>query len=57
VEHSKGKGGERVVAILRFQCGSRRLCQLRTASFGPGGQALSSIDYMSGFTGPVNLVS
>jgi hypothetical protein len=57
VEHSKGKGGERAVAILRFQCGSRHLCRLRTALFGPGEQALSSIDRLSGFTGPVNLVS
>jgi hypothetical protein len=33
VEYSKGKGGESVVAILRFLCGSSRLCRLRTASF------------------------
>jgi hypothetical protein len=26
VEHSEGKGGEGVVAILRFLCGSPRLC-------------------------------
>jgi hypothetical protein len=30
VEHSEGKGGEIVVAILRFLCGSTRLCRLRT---------------------------
>jgi hypothetical protein len=30
VEHSKWKGGESVVAILRFLCGSPRLCRLRT---------------------------
>jgi hypothetical protein len=30
VEHSEGKGGESVVAILRFLCGSPRLCWLRT---------------------------
>jgi hypothetical protein len=35
VDHSKGKGGERDVAIPRFQCGSPCLCQLRTASFWP----------------------
>jgi hypothetical protein len=29
-EHSKGKGGERVMAISRFLCGSPHLCQLRT---------------------------
>jgi hypothetical protein len=35
VEHSKGKGGESVVAILRFLCGSSRLCQLRTEELVP----------------------
>jgi hypothetical protein len=30
VEHSEGKGMESIVAILRFLCGSPRLCQLRT---------------------------
>jgi hypothetical protein len=30
VEHSKGKGGESVITILRFLCGSSRLCRLRT---------------------------
>jgi hypothetical protein len=33
VDHSEGKGGERVMAILRFHDGSPRLCQLRTMSF------------------------
>jgi hypothetical protein len=33
VEHSKGKDGESVVAILKFLCGSPHLCRLRTASF------------------------
>jgi hypothetical protein len=33
VEYSKGKGGESDVAILRFLCGSRRPCRLRTALF------------------------
>jgi hypothetical protein len=33
VEHSEGKGGEKVVAILRFQGGSPHLCQLRTVLF------------------------
>jgi hypothetical protein len=30
VEHSEGKGGKSVVAILRFLCGSPHLCWLRT---------------------------
>jgi hypothetical protein len=30
VEHLEGKGGESVVDILRFLCGSLRLCRLRT---------------------------
>jgi hypothetical protein len=30
VEHLEGKGGESVVVILRFLCGSPRLCRLRT---------------------------
>jgi hypothetical protein len=33
VEHSEGKGGESVVAILRFLCGSPRPCRLRTVPF------------------------
>jgi hypothetical protein len=33
VDHSEGKGGERAMAILRFQGGSPHLCQLRTTSF------------------------
>jgi hypothetical protein len=35
VEYSEGKGGESVVAILRFLCGSPRLCQLRTEGLIP----------------------
>jgi hypothetical protein len=35
VEHSKRKGGESVVSILRFLCGSPRLCQLRTEGLVP----------------------
>jgi hypothetical protein len=35
VEHSEGKGGESVVTILRFLCGSSRLCWLRTEEFVP----------------------
>jgi hypothetical protein len=43
VEHSEGKGGESVVAILRFLCGSPRPCQLRTVLFWPWWQALSCV--------------
>jgi hypothetical protein len=35
VEHSEGKGGESVVAISRFLCGSLRLCRLRTEGLIP----------------------
>jgi hypothetical protein len=35
VEHSKGKGGESVVAILSFLCGSTYLCRLRTKGLVP----------------------
>jgi hypothetical protein len=35
VEHSKGKGGESVVSILRFLCGSPRLCRLSTEGLVP----------------------
>jgi hypothetical protein len=43
VEHSEGKGGESVVAIPRFLCGSPRLCRLRTAPFWSQWQALSCV--------------
>jgi hypothetical protein len=35
VEHLEGKGGESVVAILRFLCGSPRLSRLRTEGLIP----------------------
>jgi hypothetical protein len=35
VEHSEGKDGESVVAIMRFLCGSLHPCLLRTAPFWP----------------------
>jgi hypothetical protein len=35
VEHSEGKGGESVVTILRFLCGSPRLYRLRTEGLIP----------------------
>jgi hypothetical protein len=35
VEHSEGKGGESVVAIPRFLCGSPCLCRLSTEGLVP----------------------
>jgi hypothetical protein len=35
VEHSEGKVGESVMAILRFICGSPHPCRLRIMSFWP----------------------
>jgi hypothetical protein len=35
VEHLEGKGGESDVAILRFLCGSPRLCRLKTEGLIP----------------------
>jgi hypothetical protein len=35
VEYSEGKNDESVVAILRFLCGSSRLCRLRTEGLIP----------------------
>jgi hypothetical protein len=35
VKHSKGKGGESIVAISRFLCGSTHPCRLRTVLFWP----------------------
>jgi hypothetical protein len=43
MEHSEGNGGESTVAILRFLCGSTRLCRLRAAPFWPRWQALSCV--------------
>jgi hypothetical protein len=51
VEHLEWKGGERAMAIPRFQGGSPRLCRLRTASFWPRWQALTCTNHMSGFIG------
>jgi hypothetical protein len=52
VEHSEGKGGERVMAILGFQGGSPLLCRLRTTLFWPRWQALMCTESMSCFVGP-----
>jgi hypothetical protein len=35
VEHSKGNGGVSDVAILRFLCGTTRMCRLRTEGLVP----------------------
>jgi hypothetical protein len=35
VEHSEWKGGESVVAMPRFLCGSPHLCQFRTEGLVP----------------------
>jgi hypothetical protein len=43
VEHSEGKGGKSVAAILRFLCGSPRPCRLRTTPFWSRWQALSCV--------------
>jgi hypothetical protein len=43
VEHSEWKGGESVVAIPRFLCGSPHPCQLRTMPFWPQWQAFSCV--------------
>jgi hypothetical protein len=43
VKHSEGKGGESVVAILRFLCGRPFLCRLRTMSFWLQWHALSCV--------------
>jgi hypothetical protein len=52
VEHLEGKGGERTVAIPRFQGGSPGLCRLMTASFWPRWKALTCNGRMSDFMGP-----
>jgi hypothetical protein len=57
-EHSEGKGGESDVAILRFPCGSPRLCRLRTAPFlAPMVRLELCTDRMSGFMGANKLSS
>jgi hypothetical protein len=35
VEHSEEKGGESVMAIPRFLCGTTHMCRLRTTPFWP----------------------
>jgi hypothetical protein len=58
VEHSEGKSGESVVAILRFLCGSPHPCRLRTTSFWPRWQALSCVlTTYRVLWGPINRVA
>jgi hypothetical protein len=51
VDHLEGKDEKRVVAIMRFQGGSPRLCQLRTTLFCPRWQFLICTGRMSDFMG------
>jgi hypothetical protein len=55
VEHSEGKGGESVVIILRFLCGSPRLCRLRTEGLIPVSKYWMYWSH-AGDIGPVRLV-
>jgi hypothetical protein len=60
VVHLEGKGGERAMAIPRFQGGRPHVCRLRIASFWPRWQALIYTDHLSGFMGcgrPSSLVT
>jgi hypothetical protein len=56
VEHSKGKGGESVVGILRFLCGSPRLCRLRTKGLVPVSKYWTYQSH-AGVMGPVSWYS
>jgi hypothetical protein len=56
VEHSKWKGGESVVAILRFLCGSPRLCRLRTGGLAHVSKYWTYRSHASDM-GPVSLVA
>jgi hypothetical protein len=56
VEHSKRKGGESVVAIPRFLCGSPRLCQLRTEGLVPMSKYWTYRSHANDI-GPVSLVA
>jgi hypothetical protein len=56
VEHSERKGGESVVAISMFLCGSPRLCQLRTEGLVPVSKYWMYRSH-AGDMGPVSLVA
>jgi hypothetical protein len=53
VKHSERKGGESVVAITRFLCGSSRLCRLRTEGLVPVSK-YQTYQSHSGDMGPVS---
>jgi hypothetical protein len=57
VDHSEGKGGERVMAIPWFQGDSPRVCRLRTASFWPRWSLLLSWLLLYYFNNVVNSLS
>jgi hypothetical protein len=56
VEHSKGNGGESVVATLRFLCDSLHLCRLSTEGLVPVSKYWTYRSHISDM-GPVNLVA
>jgi hypothetical protein len=56
VEHSKGKGGDSLVAILRFLCGSPCLCRLRAEGLVPVSKYCTYRSH-PGDMGPVSLVA
>jgi hypothetical protein len=56
VEYSEGKGGESVMAILRFLCGSSRLCRLKTEGLVPVSKYWTYQSH-AGVMGPVNRCS
>jgi hypothetical protein len=56
VKHSEGKGGESAIAILRFLCGSPRLCQLRNERLVPVSKYWTYRSHASDM-GPVRLVA
>jgi hypothetical protein len=57
VYHLEGKSGERAMAILRFLCGSPRLCRLRTMLFWPRWQVWFVLTACRVLWGPINLVA
>jgi hypothetical protein len=56
VDHSEGKGGESVVSILRFLCGSPRSCRLRTEGLVPMSKYWTYRSHISDMR-PVSLVA
>jgi hypothetical protein len=56
VKHSEGKGGESVVVILMFLCGSSHMCRLRTEWLVPLSKYWTYRSH-AGDMGPVSLVA